>query len=370
MQKYILEKSIDVNGTDDEGCTLLLKLFALDWRNNYCYKKSIKMLQLLLQAGANPTIKDKYGYTPLEWSIKAKDIEIINVLLDTDSGVQAYNEDKKFAAHYAAKHGYISFLRKIIGHKNVAINARDKNGNTALMLADNAEIAQLLLKAGAIINIQNNYGETALSLICDNGLIMAKLLLEYEANPDLQDQEGKTALMKSCRRVQHLLLQYGADINLKDKTGRLVKEYDFHDRLDFTEVEKIDSIKKQPDLQALLMTIINKGEKALQWQELQDVSYQEKLKSIHTCYKTCLNRILFNIRLHGAWSNSLKTYKIFYDVEKFNNFIEQESKNSEIDIEAALEKHALPWHKNALREDKNKWLLSKHYYFDCNLIYK
>ena len=59
-------------------------------------------------------------------------------------------------------------------------------------------IVELLLNKGAIIDLQDNTGETALMKICDAGdKESAQLLLNSGANIDLRDQKGKTALIRA-----------------------------------------------------------------------------------------------------------------------------------------------------------------------------
>ena len=50
-----------------------------------------------------------------------------------------------------------------------------------------------------------------------------ELLLEHDADPNIQDNEGLTALMYACKHSSveavELLLKYGADPNIKDNKG-------------------------------------------------------------------------------------------------------------------------------------------------------
>lgn len=62
------------------------------------------------------------------------------------------------------------------------VNARDKQGNTALMLCrDDVELVEFLLKAGADPNVRNLEGETALSNSYDNEI--KQVLIKYGAVP-------------------------------------------------------------------------------------------------------------------------------------------------------------------------------------------
>ena len=62
----------------------------------------------------------------------------------------------------------------------------------------NNEMAQLLIKNGANLNIQNKLGETALILSLyyfDAPFTITKLLIDNRANLDIKDNKEETALM-------------------------------------------------------------------------------------------------------------------------------------------------------------------------------
>ncbi|XP_053313801.1 ankyrin repeat domain-containing protein 34B [Spea bombifrons] len=94
-------------------------------------------------------------------------------------------------------------------------------------------LTRLLLEGGAYINESNDRGETPLMIACktkhvDNQSVskvkMIKYLLENNADPNIQDKFGKTALMHACLEnagagVVSLLLESGADPSLQDHTG-------------------------------------------------------------------------------------------------------------------------------------------------------
>jgi ankyrin repeat protein len=63
------------------------------------------------------------------------------------------------------------------------INAKDKNGATALMAASearNAELVKLLLDHGADVNIQDKQGKTAYMLTSDS--VIKEILIKNGAN--------------------------------------------------------------------------------------------------------------------------------------------------------------------------------------------
>ncbi|MDB2414437.1 ankyrin repeat domain-containing protein [Rickettsiales bacterium] len=74
------------------------------------------------------------------------------------------------------------------GVNTTALIAACNNGNT--------EIAKALIKAGADVNLADNYGNIALIIACQNGYTeTVKALIEAKADVNLTDSDGDTALM-------------------------------------------------------------------------------------------------------------------------------------------------------------------------------
>ncbi|CAI8034155.1 Putative ankyrin repeat protein L93, partial [Geodia barretti] len=104
-------------------------------------------------------------------------------------------------------------------------NSCNKFGQTPLLLAVrkyNVAMVKELIGAGVDVNKMEQEGLSALMMCCDDGNSeMAKLLLDYQANPDLQQSEtGYTALMFACKGG-HLdtvigLMEHGADAKIRN----------------------------------------------------------------------------------------------------------------------------------------------------------
>ena len=80
------------------------------------------------------------------------------------------------------------------------LNIQDEYGNTALFYVSgwwaSLKIAKLLIDNGADLNIQNQMNETALMYASDNNeWEMTKLLIDNKAKLDIQDDQERTALM-------------------------------------------------------------------------------------------------------------------------------------------------------------------------------
>nr|XP_055028949.1 ankyrin repeat and SAM domain-containing protein 6 [Misgurnus anguillicaudatus] len=94
------------------------------------------------------------------------------------------------------------------------INSKADGGRTLLMHAvciqDNgtrSKFTHLLLEKGADVNIRDEQGRTSLSLACELGHLDAvKLLVQFNADPELADTWGNSALMyAACGGHNHIL---------------------------------------------------------------------------------------------------------------------------------------------------------------------
>ena len=105
----------------------------------------------------------------------------------------------------AARVGNWETVRALIagGLKGDGVNSPDKDGTRPLhwaARADELEIADLLLKAGADAAAQNRLGLTALNLAATNGNgAMIRKLLDHGANANEVEKTGETILMVATR---------------------------------------------------------------------------------------------------------------------------------------------------------------------------
>ncbi len=178
---------------------------------------NVEALRLLLQNGAVITSRDESGRTVLIAAAASGSPEMVSEVLKNHADVNASTmgplplctpELKKNdeCPEFAGDDGQTALMAAVAGCDYVLpegvnrlevvrlllaagadVNARDKAGNTALILAaDSAEQVELLLQAGADPGVRNLAGETALSKSYDNDV--KQLLIRYGA---VQDGESK-----------------------------------------------------------------------------------------------------------------------------------------------------------------------------------
>jgi len=191
MVKKLISTGVNLDQQDERGYTSLMITSYTNPPNNG------KIAEELIKSGANLEIKDKNGYTALFFHIKNNNVYIVRKLIEAGSSV---------------------------------------NDNDLLDLAaynNYSSIVEELIKAGADLNRQdNNSGLTPLIFASANGnMASSKKLIDFGANLDIQDNFGDTALISCARNskqpayrknieIIRYLIKNGADWNLKNNKNK------------------------------------------------------------------------------------------------------------------------------------------------------
>jgi len=157
---------------------------------------------LLLENGADVLQPNRKAETPGYFAARKGNDAVMRTLLKNglDSNLGHYDQVQDY------------FSDKIIHEEDtrpLLIEASDLG---------HEDTVRVLLDAGANPDVQDAQGRTALLLSVSQGVSgTAKVLLEKNASPDMKDNTGKTPLMMAAkngfRRIVRLLLDYDADIN-------------------------------------------------------------------------------------------------------------------------------------------------------------
>ena len=237
MAKILLEHNADINSRDNKGRHVLYDALSYGNIDFIDYLLTFKKLDLnniaedensilhhnfilqnddlaikLMQHGANPNIRDKDGNTYLSTTAQ-RGIEAFNIIelaikegfdisarvadentilievISAFSNISKEDENRRTSLFLMSQ--------KLIEH-GIDINAVNKNNENALFQAvkvDDIEQVAMLLGSGIEVNLQNNDGETPLSLTSYGGiekLDMLILLLKYNADPTILNKNSKT----------------------------------------------------------------------------------------------------------------------------------------------------------------------------------
>lgn len=163
--KNAIENGTDVNITAKNGMSLLI--FTI-WQNGNPH-----VVEYLLDNGANP----RYRQPSTQWN----------------------------ALVYAAVNGHAEVL-KILLDRGLELDeeAGDWKGLMFAVTYRNHQTAEMLLKAGANINIRDEDKKTPLMRAAKNSDVkMVEMLLRYNPELDVQDKDGLTALMYAASKAKH-----------------------------------------------------------------------------------------------------------------------------------------------------------------------
>ena len=165
--------------------------------------------------------------TDLVHAAEIGDVAKVRALLDAGANP---NLPKNFSALEAASAAaYPQVIEELLKH-HPDVNQRDSAGRTALNAPGQsafgrpgenpAEVARLLIQAGADVNAQDNiYGNTPLHEVPDAAT--ATVLIHAGASLNRRNVEGQTALMLTLDpQVARVLLDAGADKTVRDKDGK------------------------------------------------------------------------------------------------------------------------------------------------------
>lgn len=237
------------------------------------------MIQILLKAGADPKIADKYGNTIIGEALGRNNLDQFKLLLDLglvdmnyrdaegntllmtasstgnvnlmiyllDKGaaIDAVNLLGENALHLAVRSTNTTECIRTLIEYGIDINHKDRNGNSPLFglfnfgsgLDDQTKKANidLLLASGADVTLQNNEGSTLLHGAIESGsLELAARVLQHGAKVNAMDIQGVAPLhmlidpyhhvipvneMDTIKALIKLLIEHGADLTTETHWG-------------------------------------------------------------------------------------------------------------------------------------------------------
>jgi|SRR5579862_1728100 len=236
--RVLIDHHADLNSVDPDGVSALNEAII-----NFHYD----LAGLLIEKGADPSLADARGMTPLYAAVdmhsvpwigarpelkrddKLESLDIVKMLLARGVNPNQPLKNRIMQKQYeggdaslsegatpfmrAAKSGDVTVMRVLL-EKGADPNLLQKNHSSALMLAaglgwregvDNGteaaaiEAIKLCLELGMDINAYNDTGLTPLHISVNRGDAVMKYLVERGAKLDMKDKQGKTPLETALR---------------------------------------------------------------------------------------------------------------------------------------------------------------------------
>jgi ankyrin repeat protein len=245
LTRAFLDKNIAVDHQNKKGLNALM--CAASGNHAECAK-------LLLEAKANPTLKDEQGETALDKAKASSNDSIVAMLqvavdqyehadnnaVAAAEGVAASDRkqsDEKTATEIleAASSGDLAKLEELVGRQNYDPNVTNDEKESALLLANRltpssnaTAVTKLLLDNGAVATKRSSMGSSPLiAAAMRNNMDTARLLFEHGADVNHTTVSGDSALSLACwkdaeKTAMFLIVEANANIHRVDKFGDTV----------------------------------------------------------------------------------------------------------------------------------------------------
>lgn len=150
------------------------------------------------------SLKGKSGYTPVQAAIESGNVDALEILLENEHNIDWDSElkVKKIEGirpiHLAVRSGELKMVEKLLELKPDEIHdLTNENKSSLLQLSAYycvPELTEFFLKKKLDVNYKDKRGNTALIVATiGNCMSAATLLLEHGANPNIKNQDKKTA---------------------------------------------------------------------------------------------------------------------------------------------------------------------------------
>ena len=208
VKEIIEQRGGNVNAVQNDATPLIITTHL-----NYP-----EISKYLIQNGAEVNVKDARDNTPLIYALQKISENVPELLINKGADVNAIGSNEETPLYLAAKSGSLEYVKLLLS-KGAKIN----QGDPALIEAlkgDYIDIIQTLINNGADLNLRDSYfNKSALhwaigSLWQKTNEKIAKMLIAAGADVNIQDNEGNTplslAVQKNLDDLVELLKSKGA----------------------------------------------------------------------------------------------------------------------------------------------------------------
>lgn len=194
--------------------------------------------RLLIQAGADPNISNRYGRTPLFRVVQNGEAELADLLIQAGADVNAADRFGATPLTFAAESGSVEVAEALIS-AGATVNPDPSSlptlydGNTPLHAAvggrNPAAMVELLIQHGVNVDVMDNHGTAPLHTAIRSGdVAVAKALIEAGADVNAKNvnHQGDSdnsplhlAIHEGHGDLARLLIEAGADVQARNHAG-------------------------------------------------------------------------------------------------------------------------------------------------------
>ena len=223
MMDIVLKYPVDLESSNIYGATAL---------HIACARGMNEAVHSLIKKGANPKAIDKEGFGCVHYACKSNSIATVGLFL---ADIEMKSLTGCTPLHTAVSHNLVAVANYLL-ENGAKVDDGDVQRTTPFLLScakpNSEEMIDVLIDFGADINAQNESGENGLNIVLFKAPNNERFenLLKRGVSPNLQDPLGNTILsyvgdtekgtLESCVWYIHLLLSYGADLDIVNIDGK------------------------------------------------------------------------------------------------------------------------------------------------------
>lgn len=218
--KLLIDNGVNPDTLSDKRLAPIIRLLV---------RGKVGLVDYLLDAGANPNVRDAGGITPAHYAAQKQDHVMLAKLHALGADLEAVTNEGRTPLHLAAAAGMNPQLFKVFFEARVAVNVYDYDARTPLHYAAGRTPAEsvatiLLLKANP--HLLDGQGNSPLhyALRYNDDPRVVTALLRLGADPNLPNDDGVLPVILAAARASSAplltLLDYGVSVDVADETGR------------------------------------------------------------------------------------------------------------------------------------------------------
>ncbi|KAK9511124.1 hypothetical protein O3M35_005745 [Rhynocoris fuscipes] len=182
----------------------------------------INAVKLLLNAGCKADIGDIDSVAPLHLACSRGHTAVVQTLLDTGALVNIRTTDKLTPLHYAATRGYVDIVESLVrrGANIDALDSSERTPLKLAASRNLLDVVEVLIRYGARVNIEDVKGYTALcEAVWQKNVDMVRILLSAGAKLTPTSYLLHYAILHRQPQMVEVLVKAGAVINIRDDLG-------------------------------------------------------------------------------------------------------------------------------------------------------
>ena len=213
-------KDVNVNHKADDDWSALF---------NAVLRNHADVVEVLIDAGADIETTDEQGCSPLHWACRSGALAVVIILVAAGAGACVTCNFGDTCLMFAARYGHTETVRFLVGLSQAHGSHKSDDGYSAVLEVavelNHADVMQVLIDAGADIEVKGNDGRSPLLVAsqCGNPQVV-KVLVKAGADVCVTDSQGHTCLTTAAslghtETMRTLLCMPEVDVNRSNISG-------------------------------------------------------------------------------------------------------------------------------------------------------